>query len=127
MRSAKYVSVRPIRMPAMIGAPEILEHLRAVVAEHDGRLVTSGFSYGSSSGEPLSIVGHVYARLGLLSPRIARHGAYARVLLVDKITEAGRDVLYAAQSSHDSEGEPVAIHATLSEALAAAEACYAGV
>lgn len=56
----------------MIGQPEVLEALRAVVAEKGLNYVyPEPVCVYAINGKPSCIVGHVYARLGLLS-RVAR-------------------------------------------------------
>ena len=97
----------------MIDLPEVLEHLRAVVADKGDDYVypESSCAY-SLDGEPACIVGHVYARLGLLP--LARRNAIAWRMFPDLISEKARSALEAAQRVQDARG-------TWGEALAAAE------
>ena len=103
----------------MIDAPEILKHLRAVVADKGLNYVYSeeGCLY-AIDGQPACIVGHVYARLGLLDQATCDSGTQAYNLHTSKITLFGRDVLRAAQQVQDGvPGE----RGTWGEALVAAE------
>ena len=96
----------------MIDLPEVLEHLRAVVADEDAGYVYTGACVYSLYGEPACLVGHVYARLGLLP--LARRNAIAWRMFPDLISAEARSALEAAQRVQDARG-------TWGEALAAAE------
>ena len=99
----------------MIDLPEVLEHLRAVVAAKGADYVyPESACFYAINGEPACIVGHVYARLGLLDKATQDSGASAWALHESKITSNGRDFLGNAQRVQDARG-------TWGEALAAAE------
>ena len=105
----------------MIDAPEILEHLRAVVAEKGADYVyrreTCRYAI---AGAPSCIVGHVYARLGLLDKATQESISKAKGLHVGKIARLARRVLQAAQEVQDADVPPF-VRGTWGEALAAAE------
>ena len=96
----------------MIDLPEVLEHLRAVVADEDADYVYTGACVYSLDGEPACIVGHVYARLELLP--LARRNGIAWGMFPDLIGAEARIALEAAQRVQDARG-------AWGEALAAAE------
>ena len=96
----------------MIDLPEVLEHLRAVVAAKGADHVYTGACVYSLGGEPACIVGHVYARLELL--HLVRRNILARTMFPDLISAEARTALEAAQRVQDARG-------AWGEALAAAE------
>ena len=103
----------------MIDAPEILKHLRAVVAVKGADYVYSEEACRYAiNDQPACIVGHVYARLGLLDQATCDSDTQAWSLHTYEITLFGRDVLRAAQQVQDGVlGE----RGTWGEALVAAE------
>ena len=109
-------------MAEMIGVPEVLAHLRAVVAEKGADYVYRGSCVYAIDGQPACIVGHVYARLGLLDGRTRRSGVEAGMLHQGAIAMSARSVLRAAQVVQDGDVPPRFGRGTWGEALAAAEA-----
>ena len=103
----------------MIDLPGVLEHLRAVVADKGADHVYVGACVYSRYGEPACIVGHVYARLGLLP--LVRRNTSARRMFPDLISAEARSALEAAQRVQDGSGYDAASRGTWGEALAAAE------
>ena len=109
-------------MTARIGVPEVLEHLRAVVAEKGADYVYAEKECQYAiAGVPSCIVGHVYARLGLLDGRTQSSALRATLLHADDIAEQAMWVLGAAQAVQDGD-VPRFERGTWGEALAAAEA-----
>ena len=109
-------------MAALIDVPEVLEHLRAVVAEKGADYVYARrvCTY-AMAGVPSCIVGHVYARLGLLDDQTQFSDAAAANLHSDEIALPARVLLQAAQEVQD--GDVLRFRrGTWGEALAAAEA-----
>ena len=105
----------------MIGQPEVLEALRAVVAEKGPNYVyPEPACVYAISRKPSCIVGHVYARFGLLDQATRDSIAPALRLHNDKISCAGRVALDSAQKVQD--GVALGRRGTWGEALAAAEA-----
>ena len=96
----------------MIDLPEVLEHLRAVVADKGADYVYTEACVYSLDGEPACIVGHVYAHLELL--HLVHRNAVAWTMFPDLISAEARSALEAAQCVQDARG-------TWGEALAAAE------
>ena len=104
----------------MIDLPEVLEALRAVVAEKGADYVYPHVvGVYAIDGKPACIVGHVYARFGLLDETTCDSGSPAYKLHRYRISQAGRRALDNAQQEQDGRG---AGHGTWGEALAAAEA-----
>ena len=107
----------------MIGATEVLKHLRAVVVVKGADYVYPGTGpcHYVVNGKPACIVAYVYDRLGLLDQFTRESGAAAWNLHVDRITLVGRDLLTVAQMVQD--GAPIdgIRRGTWGEALAAAE------
>ena len=108
-------------MAKLIGVPEVLEHLRAVVAEKGADYIYWGSCVYAIDGQPACIAGHVYARLGLLDEQTQISGASAAALHRDEIARSARLILQAAQEVQDGVS-PRSERGTWGEALAAAEA-----
>ena len=108
-------------MAGLIGVPKVLEHLRAVVAEKGADYVYWGPCVYAIDGAPACIVGHVYARLGLLDEDTQWSGAGVNLLHRDAIARSARSVLRAAQVVQDGDVSR-SERGTWGEALAAAEA-----
>ena len=108
-------------MAALIDAPEVLEHLRAVVAEKGADYIYWGSCVYAIDDQPACIAGHVYARLGLLDDQTQFSGATAASLHADEIAWQARLILQAAQEVQDGVS-PRSERGTWGEALAAAEA-----
>ena len=110
-------------MTKLIGVPEVLAHLRDVVAKKGADYVyrreTCRYAV---SGAPSCIVGHVYARLGLLDKDTQESIVKAKGLHVGKIASLARQVLQTAQEVQDGRYPPFVPRGTWGEALAAAEA-----
>ena len=109
-------------MAALIGVQEVLEHLRAVVAEKGADYVydEEACQY-AIDGQPACIVGHVYARFGLLDEETQWSGDRAHKLHISEITAMARRVLRTAQQVQDGDLPPFE-RGMCGEALAAAEA-----
>ena len=108
-------------MTKLIGVPEVLAHLRAVVAEKGADYVYLGSCVYAIGGQPACIAGHVYVRLGLLDKQTQFSGATAAWLHPDEIAWPARLILQAAQEVQDGVS-PRTERGTWGEALAAAEA-----
>ena len=117
-------------MAGLIGVPEVLAHLRAVVAEKgDDYMYAEAVCQYAIDGQPSCIVGHVYARLGLLDEETQWSDARAGLLHTGAIAMPARWVLLAAQMVQDG-AHPRSERGTWGrsergtwgEALAAAEA-----
>ena len=105
----------------MIDAIEVLKHLRAVVAEKGADYVYAEEACQYAiEGAPSCIVGHVYARLGLLDEDTQWSGDRADKLHSSEITAITRKVLRAAQQVQDGDLPPFE-RGMWGEALAAAE------
>ena len=104
----------------MIDLPEVLEHLRAVVAAKGADYVypESACVY-SLDGKPACIVGHVYARLGLL--HLVHRNTVAWEMFQDLISAEARSALETALQVQDGRGYDRTSRGTWGEALAAAE------
>ena len=104
----------------MIDLPEVLEHLRAVVADKGADYVYPEAScVYSLGGDPACIVGHVYARLGLL--HLVHRNVVARKMFPDLITTKARSALELAQNVQDGTAPASKGRGTWGDALAAAE------
>lgn len=103
----------------MIDLPEVLEVLRAVVAEKGvGYVYPEIDCVYAIEGSPSCIVGHVYDRFGLLDQATCDSSNRAYALHKDRITEAGRTALDCAQMKQDGR---LGDRGTWGRALAAAE------
>ena len=106
----------------MIDLPEVLEALRAVVAEKGADYVyPEETCQYAIDGAPACIVGHVYARFGLLDEQTQYSIGKASLLHRYEIARPARLVLQVAQVVQDGEYPPF-VRGTWGEALAAAEA-----
>ena len=104
----------------MIDLPEVLEHLRAVVAEKGADYVyPEAACVYSLGGKPSCIVGHVYARLGLL--HLVHRNTVAQKMFPDRISAKARSALEAAQRVQDGGSYDKTLRGTWGDALAAAE------
>jgi hypothetical protein len=108
----------------LIDLPVVLEHLRAVVAEHGAGYVypeaTCDYLY---DGAPSCIVGHVLARLDMLDQGVVEDNDSAAWL--GGFTESALAALTVAQEIQDGcyhRDTGRVVRATWGEALAAAEA-----
>ena len=110
-------------MAELIDVPKVLKHLRAVVAEKGADYVyAEDVCQYAIDGQPACIVGHIYARLGLLDEDTQWSGVGAGVLHQGAIAMPARSVLRAAQEVQDGDVQPRFVRGTWGEALAAAEA-----
>ena len=104
----------------MIDLPEVLEHLRAVVADKGADYVYPEYAcFYAISGKPSCIVGHVYARLGLLP--LVRRNEVAWRMFPGLIEAKARFALERAQNVQDGTDPKLQRRGTWGEALAAAE------